>query len=550
MQIEMPKDGWGQRNGAPIIPRRWQAEAIDVIIKHYSQSNPSRGVIHAVTGSGKSVVISTLCACIKPERDEVIVVSTSRQSLVRQIRQTIKDRLESDEFMAEEVVGSYWSGSKDTDNRIIVCCNNSMKNLAEALAKKGRPCLYWIADELHRTQSPSMLAAFSTLTPMHSIGFSATPFRANPKQGISSFDSVLYKYTVADALADKTVVVPWKIINWEGGETSLDNACLEMLKEAGGRAIVNAMSIADAEEFSKFCTDNGYLTKAVHSKLSNSEIDAILEAMKSGEIQAVCYPDLLSEGVDIPEILVVCLRRQVASRNRFVQELGRGIRYYKNKETGEEKTHLTVLDPGDLMSRFRLTYEAVLSGDYDPEDDQEEESEGQKLERALQQECFEVLRHVSRVRAGKEPLNFEPLATYLSQLCSVFDTFGLMEKPLNSRDWRTAPSSEKQITTMSNLKWALGRAQVPSIHRTALETLTTVGKMNRGMASDLISIEMSLAEKSTWPKFSQLDQCVKDGLERHEKRKLRPKTAPRAVLQTPQGPKLEQGLLFDGMTRK
>ncbi len=70
------------------------------------------------------------------------------------------------------------------------------------------------------------------------------------------------------------------------------------------------------------------------------------------------------------------------------------------------------------------------------------------------------------------------------------------------------------------------------------------------MASDLISIEMSLAEKSTWPKFSQLDQCVKDGLERHAKKKLNP-NKPRAVLAPPGvvGPKLEQGLLFEGVKK-
>lgn len=549
MRLLMPSDGWGEINGDPVIPRQWQIDAMKTIINHYSQPKPNRGVCHAVTGSGKSLILAQLCACIQVDSDDAIVVSTSRQKLVRQITETIKDRMESCEFMAPEVVGSYWAESKDVNHRIIVACNDSLKNLAEALNKIGRRTAWYCCDELHRSESKTMKEAYDLLMPVMAIGFSATPYRSNEKQGISNFDTVIVKYGLDQALADGCVV-PWVVKHWEGGEVSLDEACLDMMKEEGGRTIVNAFNIEDAIQFSKFCSDNGYSMRAVHSKQTHTENNEIIEEMKTGKIQAVCHVDTLSEGVDIREIMTICLRRIVASRNRFVQELGRGIRAFTDKITGVKKERLTVLDPSELINRFRLDYSAVLSGDFDCADIDDEKTEGEKLEKLLQNECFEVLRHLTAVKAGKQPLSSEPLASYLSQLASVFDTFGLMQKPINCRDWRRASASEKQLTTMTNMKWALGRKAVPSIHRTALEILTTVGQINRGMASDLISIQISLAEKSKWPNFSQLDQCVKDGLERHEKRKLRPPAAPKAMLQAPQGPKLEQGVLFEGIKPK
>lgn len=555
MKLEFPKDAWGEKDGIPATPRRWQKNGLPVILDHYSRLNPSRAVVYAVTGSGKSIFLAQICACIQTEGDEVIVVSTSRQSLVRQIRDTIRERLEGNEFMAEPMVGTYFTGSKDVTQKVIVCCNASLVSLAESLSKIGRRVCLWICDELHRSACKTMLAGADKLMAVRALGLSATPFLANLKKAIPNFDDVIVRYSVADALADG-VIVPWEVRNWEGGEVSLDEACLTMMKACGKRGIVNAVTIDDALAFAKYCGENDYVVKVVHSEMPHAEIDKVIQEFRTEQIDAICHVDLLSEGVDICEILHMTLRRVVSSRNRFIQEVGRGIRAYKNKVTGEIKTHLICNDIHDLFGVLRLSgYAEALSGDVDPDDmDIEGEPEGKRLERTLQQECFNIMRHVSEVKAGKTPYSAAPLASYLSQLCSVFDTFGLMDKQITSREWRRAPATGKQITAMENMKWAFGRKQVPSVHRTALEMLSGVGsKMSRGMCSDLISIETSLIDKSTWPKFSQLDKCVSEGLERHAKRKATP-AIPKSIFaptgSKTQGPKLEQGMLFGDLKKK
>ncbi len=560
MKIVEPADGWGvDENGEAITPRRWQTECLPIILSHYRKPNPSRGVIHAVTGSGKALMIAETCACIQCEGNECIVVSTSRQKLVRQIMATIKQRLENtDEFMAEPKVGAYYTRAKDTQQKVIVCCNNSMGELADALQKAGRTCVYFICDELHKSENRTMLNAYSKLMPRYALGLSATPFRPSEKQGISNFDEVIYKYGIADALSDKTVIVPWEVVNWEGPETDRDTACLSMiLEQQGGYGLCNSDNIADAMQFAEQLKAKNYPCEVVHSELPDTENDRILDGLKSGQYKVVVYVDLLSEGVDLPICRYLCLRRVVGSRNRFIQELGRGIRYYKDKITGEEKTHLTVLDPHQLIDQFSLDYQAVLSGDFDPDEAAEEEDEGSRLERTLQQECFQIIRHLTAVKAGKEPASSTALATYLSQLVSVFDVFKLIEKKIAAKDWRRQPASQKQLDAMKNMTWSIKRNVVPQIHQTALGALADGfgAVMNRGMCSDLLSIQMSLAEKKQWPQFSQLDKIAREGLQRHEKKKLGGGLTPTPVPPPPQAGKsaatqpnkIVQAMLFEDM---
>lgn len=563
MKIVEPTDGWGTRNGKPVAPRRWQAEELPKILGHYRKTNPSRGLCAAITGSGKSILIAQICACLKPERDEVVVVSTSRQKLVRQISQTIKDRVEGDEFMAPEVVGTYYADFKRPELPIVVACNDSLDGLATALQNMGKKCGMWLVDEAHHSQSPRLLSAYEKLAPEKVIGFTATPYRSKENDGLSTFDEVISRYTLEQALADGKVIVEWSAHNWEGPECDRDFACLSMMRElCTDRVVCNADCIADAEAFAEYCNSRGWSAKAVHSKQSSAENDRIMEELRTKQIKLVVYPDLIAEGCDYPWIKAMVLRRVVGSRTRFVQEIGRGLRYFYDEETGEEKTHLILIDVHDLLSNHKLTHKEVLSGDFDPEDVDEAESEGSKLDRTLQQQCFDVMRALTafKIKAGSEPFNAGPLNSYLSMLVSVFDTFGLIQKKITARDWRRQPCTGKQVEAVDKMKWTLTKKQIPQLHRTALDALTQhTGKLNRGAVADLFDVQVSLANKKTWPNFAQLDQVARQGLEKHEKKKLGGasaapiSSAPRKPgLSAAAQPKVQvvQNLLFEDMGLK
>lgn len=72
---------------------------------------------------------------------------------------------------------------------------------------------------------------------------------------------------------------------------------------------------------------------------------------------------MLNEGVDVPDVDILCYMRVTHARNIFLQQLGRGLRY---KEKGRK---LIVLDFVDDLRRIgavrRLESEFYTNGEYE-----------------------------------------------------------------------------------------------------------------------------------------------------------------------------------------
>ena len=71
---------------APWTPRRWQAEALPVVLDELRRGN--RAIVSAIMGAGKSILIAELVwlACAGKKPDHQIVVSSPRKRLVNQPR--------------------------------------------------------------------------------------------------------------------------------------------------------------------------------------------------------------------------------------------------------------------------------------------------------------------------------------------------------------------------------------------------------------------------------------------------------------------------------
>jgi superfamily II DNA or RNA helicase len=461
-------------------------------------------------GGGKSVLLAQFLACCQPETGETIVVTTSSIKLVEQLAETIRQRIDPQPVALQEKVGCYYTWAKNTHSPVVVTCIPSTTEAAHLLQSQGRRCALWVADECHKTEARTVHEAHSALMPVLSLGLTATPYRADPDQSLSLFDVLLYDYPPKRAL-DEGVVVPWRLVNWQGGEADLDAACIEMTELARGPGMYNALSIADADVFVQKLNDQHIAAEAIHSKLSRGEINARLERLRAGQNRAIVHVSMLQEGVDLPWLRWLCMRRPVSSRVRFVQEIGRVLR------SAPDKSEAVLYDPHDLFGQMSLTYEAVLGGEYLEPDD--EEKERKELARVLEQSVFEMMRHLVEAKAGKLPLSMTPLAAYLRELIVAFDLCGLLERKIASRDWRTAISTERQLNAIRNLGWILRKRVVPPIHQKALAKVSELGvALNRGMASDLISIMISLGDKKKWPDFKPVDRAASESLEAEERK--------------------------------
>ncbi len=89
-----------------------------------------------------------------------------------------------------------------------------------------------------------------------------------------------------------------------------------------------------------FFTDNGVISVVVSSKGTEHymERQKAVELIREKKISVIFSVEMFNEGVDIPSLDMVMFLRPTESYTVFVQQLGRGLRIYPEKE------HLVVLD--------------------------------------------------------------------------------------------------------------------------------------------------------------------------------------------------------------
>lgn len=453
------------------VPRRWQPEAFAAVATHFAQAEAGPAVVSAVMGSGKSVLIRELCGTVKLSPGAVVVVSTSTEMLVEDLHAAIRARC-----LPGRAVGC-WYGRRKRLGEVIVACLPSVPALSAKLRAAGRRVALWIADEVHRSECKTILGDFENLSPRHSLGLTATPFRADNFEAISLFEGMIYRYGVAEAQADG-VVCPWKIVHaTEGGD--LDEICAGMIAEARGPGLANAGGIADAEAFAALLTARGIPAKAVHSQQHPRKRQAVLRELQAGALRCAVHVNLLAEGANYPWLRWLLLRRPVESRVRFVQEIGRLLRSHRGK------AEAVFYDPYDLFGSFQLSYAEALG-----EPPEKPEWEGEiDPERAAEQ-----------VREAEGPVALAWIESVIRTLVVAADAAGLTgARKTISKAERVKPSTGLQ---QAALRSAIRRAVafVPAGWRACIEAIAgRPDGVRFGFAADLLAVIDEVARQRRWP---------------------------------------------------
>ena len=435
--------------------RRWQNEALAAIAKHADD----RAIVWAVMGAGKSITIAAVCQMYPDAR---IVVTTPTIALVEQLAATIAS-------VTGEPVGQVYTKRKAFE-RITVACHDSIDLVRYA------PDL-WIADEAHKTECDTVKGWAEEWAPVRRLGFSATPWRASDRESVSLFDKCIYEYGPSQAFADGVVVFPRLIYHGNDGET-VDEQCVNFVQSQTGPGVANARNIEDAERFAEKL---GVPTLVVHSRNGVSALDAC-KFLELGGQRCVVYVNMLAEGFDCPCIEWLVARREVKSRVRFAQEVGRGLRSHPGK------TECLVFDPHRLFQRLSLSYEACL-GDVPPSDE--------PIPILLLDEIGEDI-HAEIVKRGPKDQKFIPrVEDYLYEVRCELQFRGLVEMKLSKESakrgamWRSRQPTEKQLALVSGLGRRAGRyshAWPVRIREVLRMVWPDVPFLSQGGVSDLIEI--------------------------------------------------------------
>ena len=229
---------------------------------------------------------------------------------------------------------------------------------------QGASDLVVIADEHHvyRTQAEKFSSAVRDLNPRALVGLTATPDSADENK-------VIYRYSLAEAIADELVKVPVIVYRQDGHRdihTQLADAChLLRLKALAYKAwatgegeqavrpvlFVVCQTVADAENTANMLSENEMIgdPEAVLEITSQSSDEALAALAKVEEpdspIRAVVSVDKLKEGWDVKNIGVIVALRRLASQSLTEQILGRGLRLPYGRRVGRP-----MIDQVDLVA--------------------------------------------------------------------------------------------------------------------------------------------------------------------------------------------------------
>ncbi|WP_294125787.1 DEAD/DEAH box helicase family protein [uncultured Clostridium sp.] len=337
-------------------PRGAQIEALYSLEKSREEGF-DKGLVVAATGIGKTY----LAAFDSAKYNRVLFVA-HREEIIKQAAQSFKNVRNSDD------IGFFYSNQKDTKNSFIFALVQTLgkeQYLNEEYFSKDY-FDYIIVDEFHHAVSNNYKKIIDYFIPKFLLGLTATPERLDSKDVFALCDyNMVYEVRLKDAISKGWLVpfryygiydetVNYEDIDYKNGkydDKQLEEALMlnkrgeiilnHYLKYNSKRAMGFCTSRHHAEYMAKVFNENNIPSAAVYSgeKGEYSEDRNIaLSKLTSGELKVIFSVDMFNEGLDVPAIDMVMFLRPTQSPTIFLQQLGRGLRKFKDKK------YLNVLD--------------------------------------------------------------------------------------------------------------------------------------------------------------------------------------------------------------
>jgi superfamily II DNA or RNA helicase len=349
---------------APRLPerplRQYQMKAFERIVEDLEGTG--QALLILATGLGKTVIGGEIIARhlrLHPV-DKILVVAHTKD-LVEQLERAMWFHVPKD-VRTQLLTGDY----KPDDLRGITCAT-----VASALnyIKSGyRPGLIMV-DEAHHVAKGGQFAEILDAVPhIPRFGVTATPWRGDRFDIRHRFGEPSYTLGIEDGmrlgyLAEVRYRLFSDNINWdfvsEASQHSYsikdlnarlflperDEAIRDQLIDTWARtreprAVVFCRTVEHAERMADLLNQvpQWKNVKAVHSGLDRRERQLRIMSFRQGEIPIITAVDILNEGVDVPDVNILCFARVTHSRRIFVQQLGRGLRLR------DGKSHVETLD--------------------------------------------------------------------------------------------------------------------------------------------------------------------------------------------------------------
>jgi len=333
-----------------VIPNLMQKKAL-IEIRRYRDLGVKRAIVIAATGSGKTH-LAAFDSRNFDSRSLLFVVH--RDTILKEAVDTFRSV-----YGERRSIGLFQGKTKDIKFDFLFSTNILMAMNLDLFQKDQFD--YIVIDEVHHAVASTYRKIINYFEPQFLLGLTATPERMDSESVVDLFErNVPYELRLRDALINN-LVVPFKYYGIK--DSFVDYSIVEsksLIKQIASdvhcefikekiemyrpnrklKALAFCRSIDHARIMSEKMDEIGYPSTYVVGKNDTEERLAAFKNLQDDNhtLQIIFTVDILNEGVDIPAANMVIFLRPTESSTIFIQQLGRGLRKYRNKE------YLTVLD--------------------------------------------------------------------------------------------------------------------------------------------------------------------------------------------------------------
>lgn len=300
-------------------------------------------LLQAPTGWGKTVMFCTL-ARDHARAGQRVMVLVHRAELLEQVSQTLTHLGVPHGRIAPSIA--------PTEHPVQVA---SVFTVARRVETVARPDLVIIDEAHHAIASTTWGRLLTAWAGVPRIGVTATPERLSGEGLRELFEELLIGPSVQELIQGKhlssyrlyappqhaTDHVATRMGDFAKGEladamdtpTITGDAVVHYRRlGANKRAVAFCVSIAHAEHVAEEFRAAGFTAQSIDGTLSASTRQARIAAFRAKEIQILTSCDLISEGFDLPALEVAILLRPTKSLALYLQQVGRALRPYPDKD--------------------------------------------------------------------------------------------------------------------------------------------------------------------------------------------------------------------------
>lgn len=355
-----------------IAPNKMQQEALKALEK-LQQDNKHKALLISATGTGKTYLSAFAVKKAKPKR---LLFLAHREQILKQACKTFAKIIPDIQY------GILSANHKDFHKPYLFATINMLSKEENLTQFAPTHFDYIIIDETHRVGASSYLKILNYFQPQFLLGMTATPERTDGFDIYQLFDhNIAYEIRLNQAMQEN-LLCPFHYfgitdITVDDQEINDNSTFNDLTTDARVTHIINqsqyygfsgerlrglifCSQIEEAQILSQKFNERGFNTIALSGKDSQetrtNAIHKLEQKERSTGLDYIFTVDIMNEGIDIPAINQIIMLRPTKSAIIFVQQLGRGLRKYPQKD------YVVILDfIGNYQNNFMIPI--ALSGD-------------------------------------------------------------------------------------------------------------------------------------------------------------------------------------------